>query len=139
MLTGERLDTLARKSSSSVISESEIHHFKSFCSSFTICINWFYSFKANLTLLKTLSGHLFFPFHNCIFKECFKKIWYYDLFSLAYVESKQQICCQGEFFNALIVLKMNQDYASILIDFTACNANETSRVDFCVNFFVCLF
>ena len=40
---------------------------------FTIFMNGLYSFKANSTLLSTLSGHLLFFLHICISKQCFKQ------------------------------------------------------------------
>ena len=39
---------------------------------FSIFMNGLYSFKANLTLFSTLSGHLLFCLYICILKECFK-------------------------------------------------------------------
>ena len=70
IVTGEWMNTLVRYT---IILNCKIHHFNSFWSSFSIFVNGLYSFKANLTLFSTLSGHLLFSFYVCILKRNFQE------------------------------------------------------------------
>ena len=60
LVTGEWWILLLCKISGFIISKSEIHHFNSFWSSFTIFMNGLYPFKANLTCFNSFRSFALF-------------------------------------------------------------------------------
>ena len=102
-------------------------------------MNGLYSFKANLTPFSTPLGHLLFVSSYLYFKGMFQAkfdIMTYFHLNMLKENSKSvaRLCFAMLYVFERIVLKLNQDCASISIDATphqqkARYVNETSRVD----------
>ena len=108
--------------SSFITLKRKIHHFNSFWCNFSISVNGLYSFKANLTLFSTLSGHLLFFLYVCISKGNFQaKFDILTYISLNMLKENCKSCYQSVLCNAVWILKH-------------CVENESS---FCISFDKC--